>query len=227
MIAPRYMAGEILMLGTRRSLLTFFMLPLVACAPLVKPANGEIDKDNKQGLQREAAQSLSECMPESKSTLDGVRIEFIDPSCGFSLSQAREGLTFRYRVIIEHPISEVMPIAQDDGRCGQPDESGLIIFGKIYSEQNNDWFSCRCDVGLCEPPRENFVALDEGVTTGKHHWNGRAGRGPSDYGASDGSFFPKGQYWIELSAKGAVRLDDGRTHSFEVNSRYQFRLDDH
>ena len=161
------------------------------------------------------AAAATDCAPTSRSTLPGVAIAVGGP-CRFTLAQARAGLRFPYEVRIEQDVDGVAPTPQGSGGCGEPGDSGLIVFGRIDGGGQS---YCLCDTGLC-PDRERVPGkLPRGRYAGTFEWDGMSWNGPSDTGQPKGAPFPPGTYTLTLSAVGGYG-----TGNFEVVGTYQITL---
>ena len=153
------------------------------------------------GLGCSASKAAQPCTTKqtSASPLPGVSIHVVGPSCAFSLAEAAEGVQIAYEVRVEDAVAGVVSMPQDSGRCGRPDESGLIPFARITGGGQS---YCVCDTGLCPSPDAKPMTLSPGVYRNVVTWSGRNWSGPSDTSRSEGAPFPAGTYTLTLRAKG-------------------------
>ena len=154
------------------------------------------------------------CEGIGSSTLPGVCIWFPSPGESFSLAEAAAGVTIPYHVIVEADVDDVMPQPQDDGGCGQPDASGLIVFAIL---QGGGQQYCLCDVGICPAPGD-VVTIPAGDSAFEFEWTGVNWGGPSDTNNPLGPAFPAGEYTLEISAIGKVGgVDFSVSNTFAVS----------
>jgi hypothetical protein len=146
------------------------------------------------------------CVKSSQSNLPGVSIDFVDPSCRFTLAQAAAGIQIGYDVEVAQDLSGVVPLPQDDGHCGAPGSSGLIVFEQL---DGNGQRYCLCDTGLCPAPLTTAVTLQAGSYPSTFSWKGRNWTGPSDTSNPMGAPFPAGSYLLHVSAHGLWRSPNG------------------
>src|SRR6266498_687541 len=127
-------------------IITAFILFCVAIQACMQAAQ-------KSQAQPEASAPADQSTPQgqqtSQSNLDGVRIEFTDDRCVWTISEAHSGIRIPYRVVIEKGVKGIIPLPMDDGGCGQPGASGLILFEQLAGDKNK---YCLCDGGLCPQP---------------------------------------------------------------------------
>ncbi len=141
-----------------------------------------------------------DCSGVGSSDLAGVCIWFPSPGESWTLAEVGAGITIPYHVIVEADVAEVIPQPQDDGGCGQPDASGLIVFALL---QGGGQEYCLCDVGIC-PLTMDPVTIPAGDTPLEFDWNGVNWGGPSDTNNPFGPAFPAGEYTLEVNAIGTV-----------------------
>jgi len=154
-------------------------------------------------------------------TLPGVHLEFTSTKCVFTLAEAAAGIQIDYRIIVDEDILTVVPKPQDDGGCGQPGPSGLIVFEDLSRSGSSDRY-CLCDVGLC-PAGGTPVTLKAGTYESSFLWDGRNWTGPSDFGNPKGEPFPPGEATLVLSARG--EFDEGGTmKGFAVDGKFAIFL---
>ncbi|HKP61167.1 MAG TPA: hypothetical protein VJV78_30765 [Polyangiales bacterium] len=146
-----------------------------------------------------------DCVTTAESDLAGVRVEFPDESCTFSLEQARKGVDMRFRIVVDRDIADVAGIAPDAGRCQLP-EPGLLE-PRVTLGGNRQFYGI-VDVGGCAPQRFSRGTLRRGTYPGVLHWEGRNWYGPSDTGNPVGAAFPAGLYTLTVTASGYVGIPD-------------------
>jgi len=152
------------------------------------------------------------------STLPGACIR-MDAQDGLtSVEAAAAGIQIPYTVIVERPIDDVVPFPQDAGNCGQPDETGLVVFERL---QGGGQVYCVCDEGLCAGPDRTPRSIPAAATARNFEWTGRNWTGPSDTGMPPGEPFPPGLYTLTVSATGQVGGEN-----FVVANTFQITLDD-
>lgn len=151
------------------------------------------------------------CRVTGSSSLPGVAISFPGASCSFSIAEAQAGIEFTYEVSVQQAIADISPRAQDLGSCGEPGDSGLVLFEEI-TDGNHRY--CICDSGLCEPGQSPTL-LRPGIYIQTFSWDGHNWTGPSDTSNPKGSPFPAGDYDFLVSAVGTWRVQ-GRDQPFEV-----------
>jgi hypothetical protein len=95
------------------------------------------------------AESDPSCVRGGSSTLPGVRIDFCTSRTTFSLAEAAAGVTVPYRLVADQEVTGVYTRQRDDGGCGQPGASGLILLAVL---SGNGQRYCLCDIGLCRVP---------------------------------------------------------------------------
>jgi len=142
------------------------------------------------------------CDVGQSSSLDGVSVEFTAPiTCQFTMAQAAAGIAIPYDIVVAHDVSGVVPVPQDEGDCGQPGPSQLIVFEHLGAGSNS---YCLCDVGLCPMTAAAPVTLKAGRYPSVFQWGGQVWNGPSDTGNPKGPAFPPGRYPLSIGAKGAL-----------------------
>lgn len=137
-----------------------------------------------------------DCSVSSSSAVPGVSIAIEPERCAWSLEELSQGIEIPYTVTIEDEI-RLTPVAQDDGGCGRPDESGLIVFFEITGDDGQRY--CVCDVGIC-PYTEDSVLLVPGTYPRTVSWNGTNWTGPSDTGNPYGPLFTPGEATLTVTA---------------------------
>lgn len=151
------------------------------------------------------AGASGDCDVTSTSSLPGLTIRFGEPlRCVFTLAEAAAGITIPYDVTSVVDIDDVVPVPADEGACGQPGPSGLIVFEKLSGGGQS---YCLCDVGLCA--RQTFAprTVAAGSYAGAFTWDGRSWSGPSDTGNPKGPPFPPGDYVLSVSASLRIGTD--------------------
>lgn len=138
----------------------------------------------------------SECLASSSSSVPGVTLVLEPDRCVWTLEELSRGIKIPYVVTIQSETS-LIPIAQDDGGCGRPDESGLVVFFEITGDDEQRY--CLCDVGLC-PRVQDSVMLVPGVYRRTIEWNGTNWTGPSDTGNPYGPLFKPGEATLTVTA---------------------------
>ncbi len=142
----------------------------------------------------------SGCAVTGASSLPGVSIAFRLPvTCTFTVAQALAGIAIPYDVVVANDVAGVILTARDAGGCGQPGNSGLIVFEQLAG---NGQSYCLCDTGLCGPAALPPVTLHAGSYAGAFSWDGKNWNGPSDTGNPKGAPFPPGTYALTLRATG-------------------------
>lgn len=152
-----------------------------------------------------------------------TQIVIPDQRCSFSQSEALAGVDIQYQVISAEAVDNVYPEPLDQGGCGTPDDSGLIVFEELASTTGGPEQYCQCDVGLCAPGDPVAVALPAGTFVKTFHWEGRSFSGPSDTGDSPGEPFPPGLYILRLTAAGQQELN-GSKQTYGVNAGMTLRI---
>ncbi len=133
------------------------------------------------------------------SNLTGVTITFPPQPCTYTLAQVKAGITFRYAIIIDQSVADVVPLSGDAGGCATPGPSGLIAAQAVSGNNQN---YCLCDTGLCAPQPQQPVTLQPGGYAGSFAWDGTNWNGPSDTGNPHGAPFPTGKYSFTVSTSG-------------------------
>jgi hypothetical protein len=167
------------------------------------------------------AESDPSCIRGSSSTLPGVRIDFCTSQTTFSLAEATAGITVPYRLVADQEVTGVYTRQRDDGGCGQPGVSGLILLAVL---SGNGQRYCLCDIGLCRlPPSDIQTTVHPGTYPATFAWDGRNWTGPSDFNQPKGLPFPAGDYLLTVSSIGQV--DEGSSRrDFAVTSTVPIRL---
>ena len=145
---------------------------------------------------------LVPCNTEISSDLTGVTIEITTSACTWTLEEAAAGLKIGYQVKIDEEVTGVVPMPQDAGGCGKPDETGLIVF----------------------PRDETPTILQAGTFPKVFEWDGREFQGPSDTGFQPGDPFPPGAYTLSLKATGRWEDAPDGTRGFEVLTTFVVNL---
>lgn len=158
---------------------------------------GRPDAGGPDGGGSDAGEGMP-CATDGSSSLAGVRIEFPDQRCTFTLAEAAEGITIAHRVVVNEDLRDVSTEAQDAGRCAGPGPSGLIVHEVL---DGGDERYCVCDEGLCigDPV---VTSLTSGTHDDAFTWQGRNWGGPSDTGMLMGAPFPPGTYTLTVSSVG-------------------------
>jgi hypothetical protein len=142
-----------------------------------------------------------ECGVFAPSRVEGLRIEMLPQPCVFTLEQARQGITFRYEVVIERDIAGFETGPQDEGCCLQPGLSTLYAFPEISGGGQRyaglDWGNCDC----AHRGRVKLVRLKKGRYPEAFSWNGANWSGPSDTNRPQGVAFPPGTYKFEVKIR--------------------------
>jgi hypothetical protein len=160
------------------------------------------------------------CQTEQTSSLPGVSVEFTTSDCNYTLAEAAAGISIEYQVLVEADIPNVLAQPSDDGGCGEPGPSGLILFEEVSGGGQR---YCRCDVGLCPGPSGDLVTVPAGTYPATFAWHGRNWNGPSDTGAPEGAPFPPGDYTLTVRAVGAYG-DPAAQTPFEVEGTFLIHL---
>jgi hypothetical protein len=162
------------------------------------------------------------CDGPAASDLPGVSLAFPDAPCAYTLATVAVGIEIAYQEVIAAGVSGVHPTQKDDGRCGQPDDAGLIVSYSISGAGQN---YCLCDTGLCAPPPIFNTAPVAGTHDRQIPWDGRNWSGPSDTNNAEGAAFPPGTYTLTLTAVGthgaspdAAVADSGTDSPFTVTA---------
>lgn len=172
--------------------------------------------DPDAGIDALVSVDAGGCGGDSTSDLPGVSLAFGAARCSFSQAEIAAGVRIPYDVVIAQDLTGVHPVPNDEGNCGQPDGSGLIVSFDIAGVGQH---YCLCDIGLCvgqtittSPRRGSYPAVIE--------WDGTNWRGPSDVPSPKGPAFPPDVYMITLVAEGT--RDDaagaGGVSSFRVTA---------
>ncbi|MBM4355646.1 MAG: hypothetical protein FJ109_17965 [Deltaproteobacteria bacterium] len=138
------------------------------------------------------------CVYKADGTLKYLTIDLSGNPCVYTLAQAKEGITFHYRIIVEKAVHNVVSQPLDAGHCDVPGTSGLRVFEKIHGN-GQAW--CFCDEGLCKDTNEP-VEIEAGEYADSLSWDGNNWNGPSDTGNEPGPPFPPGEYTLVLRAEG-------------------------
>lgn len=193
-------------------------VPLDALPDVSVDGSADVSSDVPRDVDADVAPFL--CDVTSTSDLAGVRLTFTTEECAFTRAQLASGVTFRWQVDIDQAVQNVRPRALDAGRCGRPDDSGLIPFFRI----DGDATYCLCDEGLCFPFDETADLL-AGTWTGEAMWTGRAWFGPSDTGNPLGDPFAPGDYTASVVAEGSQTIgEDGPEIPFRLTSQMTIRV---
>ena len=142
-----------------------------------------------------------ECGTFGTSPVVGLRIELPPQPCVFTLEQARQGITFKYEVVIEREIVGFVASPQDDGCCWRPGPSTLYAFPQVYGGSQR---YAETDLGLCDGPkrkRADLVRLKKGRYPEAFFWHGVNWLGPSDTDRPRGAPFPPGTYKLEVKIR--------------------------
>ncbi len=193
-------------------------VPLDAVADIMGDVAADVALDVPLDAITDAAPFA--CDPTSTSDLDGVSLVFTSEQCAFTRAELAAGVTFTWQVEATQPVQNVLPRALDAGRCGRPDDSGLIPFFRIDGAATY----CLCDEGLCFPFGE-AADLVAGTWTGEATWTGRAWFGPSDTGNPLGDPFAPGDYTASVVAEGSRTIgEDGPEIPFRLASEMTIRV---
>ncbi len=138
------------------------------------------------------------CEIQSDGTLKYLTIDLNGARCKFTLAEAKAGITFKYRIVVDKAVLNVVSYALDAGHCDEAGSSGLKVFEKIHGD-GQSW--CICDEGLCGPSGE-AIEIAEGVYEDSFTWDGVNWNGPSDTASPKGEPFPPGVYTLVLRAEG-------------------------
>jgi hypothetical protein len=157
------------------------------------------------------------CQVSMSSDLPGVRIEIDDSACRFTLAEASAGLTFKYWVVVDEDVANVLPAKQDAGGCAPIHASGLYLGERITGDAQS---YCVCDSGLCPPDTGEPRTLAKGRYLGTFAWDGHNWSGPSDTGNPKGPLFPAGVYTLEVKSTGMVN-----SLGFQVKGTLQITLE--
>ena len=142
----------------------------------------------------EPPRTLKEIARPSQTLLKGLRIEIPPQPCVFTLEQARQGITFRYEVVIERDMAGFLTGPQDAGCCQEPGPGNLYPFPQIVG---NGQRYALYDAGYCDcswKGRPKRLTLKKGRYQGAFFWNGVNWSGPSDFDNPQGRPFPPGTY---------------------------------
>lgn len=144
-------------------------------------------------------QFSDECGTFATSPVEGLRIEMPPQPCVFTLEQARQGIIFKYEVVIEREIAGFVTGPQDAGCCLQPGLSRLYAFPQLTgSGQRYSMDDC----GLCDYTHRGRVnRLKKGRYPESFFWNGVNWSGPSDTDRPRGAPFPPGTYRFEVKIR--------------------------
>ena len=151
---------------------------------------------------------VEHCISTTQSNLPGIRLHFSDAPCSFSQKEIKngKGIVIPYTLTVEKEWEALYSHPQDDGGCGSPNESGLLLFEKI---SGLDQLYCICDEGECGgeilPTRSRKGVYPQGFI-----WDGRNWMGPSCHDAPKGDFFPVGVYTLQVRATGERALEEQR-----------------
>lgn len=159
-----------------------------------------------------------ECSSDGSSTLPGVRIEFPEQPCVFTLSEAAAGITVVYELVIDETLSGVVSEPQDAGHCfiGGIETGYLALFERLSGGEQS---YCVCDIGLCPTPSGEPIEILVGTYSINFSWEGRNWTGPSDYGNPMGTPFPPGYFTFEASSIGTYE-----GNPFEVVGTFEILL---
>jgi hypothetical protein len=182
--------------------------PLGICANCEQPfQRGDVDAEGSlnitDGLR--ILDFLFLCGPISAhSNLPGVRIEFPEQPCRFSLSEVAAGIELVYHVVVDQDIPGVKSAQSSAEQCGAPlPPSGLSVVREVIRGGDQEY--CICDAGLCHGREPTEQDLRPGVFTVVFPWDGRNWQGPSDTFNQPGPPFPPGRYIFEAYARGTFR----------------------
>ncbi len=178
---------------------------------------------NRGACERLVCQRVDfQCGPwVSYSNLPGVRIEFPDQPCTFTLSEAQEGIELAYTVIVEEDLTAVASRPSPAESCGAPrPPSGLSVHERIHGDGQ---LYCLCDVGICLGGSGPAVTLRAGEYPNSFPWKGRNWTGPSDTNSPVGPPFPPGRYSFDLRSRGSVQTARGE-ELFEVIATFGIEL---
>jgi hypothetical protein len=187
------------------------------------------------------------CVLASTSTIPQVHVDFTTPTCAFSLAQARAGIHFPYRIVIDEDVPGYTSNYQN--------AEGVLMYlgGSIAGLRialvlsGGAQHYCLCDQG--GPPA--FCDLDDGGSSFKGApvtcnpitlrkgtydeswprasggpelaWDGRNWNGPSDTPTPEGNPFPAGDYTLELRIDGQI-VEDAGTKAVGVDVKFLVRL---
>lgn len=188
------------------------------------------------------------CVLSSTSTIPHVHVDFTSPTCAFSLAQARAGVHFPYRIVIDEDVpGYVSSTESNEGVLMYPGDSidGLRVAIALSGGAQR---YCLCDQG----GPQSFCDLDDGgisfnngapgackpITLRKGTyddswprysggqalaWDGRNWDGPSDTSNPEGTAFPAGDYTLELRIDGQL-VEDAGTKAVGVDVKFLVRL---
>jgi hypothetical protein len=148
------------------------------------------------------------CSGAASSDLPGVSLAFGAARCSFTQTEVAAGVRVPYEVVIAQDLSGVHPTPTDEGNCGEPDASGLIVGFEITGVGQH---YCLCDVGFCPAGQVFATSPRRGSTAGTIDWDGTNWRGPSDVPSPKGPLFPPDVYTITLAAEGTYDGAAGTT----------------
>jgi hypothetical protein len=158
----------------------------------------------------DAIADAGSCSGPSTSTLDGVSLVFPPARCRFSQAEVAAGIEIPYEVVVARDLTGIQPLATDEGSCGQPGPSGLIVSFAVTGVGQN---YCLCDLGLCGRPMTT-TSPRTGRYPATIAWDGTNWRGPSDVPSPKGPPFPPDTYDVIVTAKGTR----GEGEGFEVKA---------
>ncbi len=142
----------------------------------------------------------------SYSNLEGVRIEFPEQPCRYTLAEAAAGIELRYDVVVEKDLGEIRVHLTPELACrGVAQVSSLSVIERIVGDGQS---YCRCDFGISSRGWEIAAELEVGHFPVSVAWDGRNWNGPSDTRNEPGPLFPPGESELELIASGSFSVAD-------------------
>jgi hypothetical protein len=156
------------------------------------------------------------CNGAASSTIPGVKIEFTDDVCGYSLAQLAAGIKVGYRLVIAGDVPGLHPGPLDFGGCDRPSAAHGLIVG--FSITGSAQRYCVCDVGDCGGGMSFTTTAKQGTYADAVSWAGRNWDGPSDTNNRPGEPFPPGTYTLHVRAEGTRDKPGGGSEPFEVSA---------
>ncbi len=220
-----------------------------ATVPPPLDASTDVSPDRFDARSPDAhVEQPANCVLASTSTIPHVHVDFTSPTCAFSLAQARAGIHFPYRIVIDEDVpGYVSSSLNTDGVLMYPGGSiaglrvALVLSGGAQHyclcDQGGPPAFCDLDDGgfsfgtgapaACNPITlrqgtydESWPQFSGGQTLA---WDGRNWDGPSDTSNPEGNPFPAGDYTLELRIDGQL-VEDAGMKAVGVDVKFLVRL---
>jgi len=163
-----------------------------------------------------------DCPMLSVSSMPDVHVDFDRSVCKFTTAEASNGITLKYRLVVDQPMDDVKPERQAASPCASAHASGLFLGEKI---SGGDQSYCECEP-QCPAGDVAPRTLEPGSYARSLSWDGRNWNGPGAGADPEGSPFPGGEYALEVSAGGQSNVIPGISASaFALRARFSFTLE--